>query len=89
MKAADKKSPEVASSLPWTAPQQLSHKASSAPVLLKNRPPTSLGDSGAKRSVVPDATAASAGSTPEEEVKVREHIVFWPRRYFAKPSSRR
>lgn len=68
-KAVDKKSPEVASSLPWTAPQQLSHKASSAPVLLKNRPPTSLGDSGAKRNVVPDATAASAGNTPEEEVK--------------------
>lgn len=89
MKAADKKFPQVASSLLWTAPQQLSHKASSAPVLLKNRPPTSLGDSGANRSLLPDATAASAGSTPEEEVKVREHVVFWPRRYFAKPSSRR
>uniref|UniRef100_A0A224YQK4 Uncharacterized protein n=1 Tax=Rhipicephalus zambeziensis TaxID=60191 RepID=A0A224YQK4_9ACAR len=86
-KAADKKSPEVTSTLPWTAPQQLSHKASSAPVLLKNRPPTSLGDSGTKTGLVPDTT--SAGSSPEEEVKVREHVVFWPRRYFAKPSSRR
>uniref|UniRef100_A0A131YR51 Uncharacterized protein n=1 Tax=Rhipicephalus appendiculatus TaxID=34631 RepID=A0A131YR51_RHIAP len=84
-KAAAKKSPEVTSTLPWTAPQQLSHKASSAPVLLKNRPPTSLGDSGTKTGLVPDA----AGSSPEEEVKVREHVVFWPRRCFAKPSSRR
>ncbi|XP_037506111.1 rho GTPase-activating protein 7 [Rhipicephalus sanguineus] len=66
-KAADKKSLEATSTLPWTAPQQLSHKASSAPVLLKNRPPTSLGDSGAKTGLVPDA--ASAGSSPEEEVK--------------------
>uniref|UniRef100_L7M6I2 Rho gtpase-activating protein 7 n=1 Tax=Rhipicephalus pulchellus TaxID=72859 RepID=L7M6I2_RHIPC len=66
-KAADKKSPEVTSTLPWTAPQQLSHKASSAPVLLKNRPPTCLDDSGTKTGLVPDA--ASAGSSPEEEVK--------------------
>ncbi|KAL3234043.1 hypothetical protein MRX96_022794 [Rhipicephalus microplus] len=66
-KAADKISPEVTSTLPWTAPQQLSHKASSAPVLLKNRPPTSLGDGGTKSGLVPDAV--SAGSSPEEEVK--------------------
>nr|XP_037284897.1 stAR-related lipid transfer protein 13-like [Rhipicephalus microplus] len=66
-KTADKISPEVTSTLPWTAPQQLSHKASSAPVLLKNRPPTSLGDGGTKSGLVPDAV--SAGSSPEEEVK--------------------
>ncbi|KAK8773842.1 hypothetical protein V5799_011625 [Amblyomma americanum] len=89
-KATEKKTPEVtSSSLPWTSPQQLSHKASSAPVLLKNKPPTCLGDAGQKCSLAREATAASAGSTPEEEVKVREHVVFWPRRYFAKPSSRR
>lgn len=88
-RAADKKAPEVVTSHHWTSPQQLSHKASSAPVLLKNRPPTSLGDAGQKGGLLHETGPASAGSTPEEEVKVREHVVFWPRRYFAKPSSRR
>ncbi|XP_077558754.1 rhoGTPase activating protein isoform X2 [Haemaphysalis longicornis] len=68
-KAAAKKAPEVVTSHHWTSPQQLSHKASSAPVLLKNRPPTSLGDAGQKGSSLHETGPASAGSTPEEEVK--------------------
>ncbi|KAM7291736.1 hypothetical protein ISCGN_028307 [Ixodes scapularis] len=64
-------SSEAASAaLSWAANQQLGQKASSAPVLLKNKPPTSFsGSFGKKRAQLFNATA-SAGNTPEEEAKV-------------------